>query len=60
MVFAKLIFFPPKFLLLGKISLFQNTKKKSFGRKKINKKFFNLAKRGGPTIEIWSNLGSIF
>ncbi len=28
MVFAKLVFFPPKFFLLRKISLFQNTKKK--------------------------------
>jgi hypothetical protein len=34
MVFAKLIFFPPKFFLLRKISFFQNTKKKSFGGKK--------------------------
>jgi hypothetical protein len=42
--FAKLIFFPPNFFLLRKISLFQNTKK-SFGGKKINlaKKFFDLA-----------------
>jgi hypothetical protein len=33
--FAKLIIFPPKFFLLRKVSLFQNTKK-SFGGKKIN------------------------
>ncbi len=48
--FAKLIFFPPNFFLLKKISLFQNTKKKKFGGKKINlaKKFFNLAKKVGP------------
>jgi hypothetical protein len=32
MVFAKLIFFPPNFSLLRKISLFQNSKK-SFGGK---------------------------
>jgi hypothetical protein len=52
MVFAKLknffalLFFPQKFFLLRKISLFQNTKK-SFGGKKIYlaKKFFNFAKR---------------
>jgi hypothetical protein len=37
--FAKLTFFPPKFFLLRKIFLFQNTKKR-FGGKKIN-----LAKR---------------
>jgi hypothetical protein len=42
MVFAKLIFFPPKFFLLRKISFFQNTQK-SFGGKKIN-----LAKTVGP------------
>jgi hypothetical protein len=35
MVFAKLIFFPPKFFLLRNIFFFQNTKK-SFGGKKIN------------------------
>jgi hypothetical protein len=40
--FAKLIFFPRKFFLLRKISLFQNTKKK-FWREKIN-----LAKKVGP------------
>jgi hypothetical protein len=33
MVFAKLIFFPPKLVLLRKISIFQNTKKK-FWREK--------------------------
>jgi hypothetical protein len=33
--FAKLIFFPPNFFLVRKISLFQNTKK-SFGGEKIN------------------------
>jgi hypothetical protein len=51
--FAKLIFFPPKFFLLRKISLFQNTRK-SFGGKKINlaKKFFNLAKKVGPFLTL--------
>jgi hypothetical protein len=33
MVFAKLIFFPPIFFLLRKISLFQNTKKNLAGKK---------------------------
>jgi hypothetical protein len=49
MVFAKLIFSRQIFILLRKISLFQNTKK-SFDGKKINlaKKFFNLAKKVGP------------
>jgi hypothetical protein len=41
MVFAKLIFFPPNFVLFRKIFLSQNTKK-SFGGKKIN-----LAKKVG-------------
>jgi hypothetical protein len=46
--FAKLIF--SRQILLALFSLFQNTKKKSFGGKKINlaKKFFNLAKKVGP------------
>jgi hypothetical protein len=35
MVFAKLIFFPPKFFFAQKDIPFQNTKK-SFGGKKIN------------------------
>jgi hypothetical protein len=34
MVFAKLIFFPPKFFLFRKISRFQNTKN-CFGGKKL-------------------------
>jgi hypothetical protein len=42
--FAKLIFFPPIFFLLRKISLFQNTKKSFGGKKKIN-----LAKKVGST-----------
>jgi hypothetical protein len=32
--FAKLTFFPPKYFLLRKISLFQNTKKKVLAGKK--------------------------
>ncbi len=35
-LFAKLIFFPPNFFLLRKISLFQNSKKKVLAGKKIN------------------------
>ncbi len=35
MVFAKLIFFPPKIFLLRKIFLFQNTKKKVLAGKKL-------------------------
>jgi hypothetical protein len=38
MAFAKLIFFPPKFSLLRKISLFQNTKKKVLAGKKLTYK----------------------
>jgi hypothetical protein len=38
--FAKLIFFPPKYFLLRKISLFQNTKKVLVGKKSTYQKSF--------------------
>ncbi len=39
--FAKLIFYPPIFFLLRKISLFQNTKKKVLvGKNQLSKKVF--------------------
>ncbi len=48
-LFCSVNFFPPKFFLFRKISLFQNTRK-NFGGEKISwtKKFFRWAKKVGP------------